>query len=159
MRGVALAPKLASVDFDLRGGEVLGIAGLLGSGRTELIEIVMERRAASAGTVSVDGAVIRRPRYRPMLRLGFGYTPESRKEDGIILLLGVDENTVMTDLAGVARHGMLSARAIQRHPRRGRAPASQGGDDAEPGRHLVRRRSAESRDRALDIRPIADSAA
>ena len=112
VRGIAAPPKLRSVDFDLHAGEVLGIAGLLGSGRTELIEIVLGLRAAEAGTIAVGGEVVRRPDYKAMLRRGFGYTPESRKEDGIVPLLGVDENTVLTDFGRVQRGGILSATAI-----------------------------------------------
>src|SRR5690606_29373125 len=59
-----------------------------------------------------DGRPIGRPGYRAMLRRGFGYTPESRKEEGIIPLLGVDENTVATDFSAVSTAGVLSARRI-----------------------------------------------
>jgi ABC-type sugar transport system ATPase subunit len=113
VRSVALAPKLKSIDFDLHAGEVLGIAGLLGSGRTELIEIIMGLRAARAGTVAVGDEIIRKPSFKGMMRRGFGYTPESRKEDGIVPLLGVDENTVLTDFRRVQRRGTLSAAAIE----------------------------------------------
>ncbi|MXN51555.1 ATP-binding cassette domain-containing protein [Shinella sp. AETb1-6] len=110
--GLALAPKLACVSFQLRQGEVLGIAGLLGAGRTELLQAIMGVRAYDSGTICVDGTDIRRPGYRAMLNRGFGYTPESRKEEGIVPLLGVDENTVATDFAAVSRRGILSARRI-----------------------------------------------
>jgi simple sugar transport system ATP-binding protein len=112
VRGLALPPKLQDISFELRQGEVLGIAGLLGSGRTELFEAIMGLRTPAAGTVAIEGIPAPQRNYRGMIRRGFGYTPESRKEDGIIPLLGVDENTVITDFRRVDRGGVLSATAI-----------------------------------------------
>ncbi|WP_411036551.1 sugar ABC transporter ATP-binding protein [Shinella sp. BYT-45] len=109
---LAFAPKLNSVSFQLRQGEVLGIAGLLGAGRTELLQAIMGVRPFDGGRIAVDGISVGRPRYRAMLERGFGYTPESRKEEGIVPLLGVDENMVATDFAAVSHHGILSARHI-----------------------------------------------
>ena len=109
---LALAPKLNSISFRLREGEVLGIAGLLGAGRTELLQAIMGVRPFERGRIAVDGKAVGRPSYRAMLKRGFGYTPESRKEEGIVQLLGVDENTVVTDFAAVSRRGVLSARRV-----------------------------------------------
>lgn len=109
---LSLPPKLSSISFKLHQGEVLGIAGLLGSGRTELLQSIIGVRSFDAGTVMVDGKPARRPNYRQMLDAGFGYTPESRKEEGIVPLLGVDENTVSTDFSAVSSYGVLSARRM-----------------------------------------------
>ena len=87
----------------------IGIAGLLGSGRTELLQAIMGVRAADHGEIHADGKPVTGARYRHMVERGFGYTPESRKEEGIVPLLGVDENTLVTDLAAVSRRGVLSA--------------------------------------------------
>ncbi len=109
---LALAPKLASVSFSLQKGEVLGIAGLLGAGRTELLQAIMGVRRFDAGDVLADGKSVKTAGYREMLRRGFGYTPESRKEEGIVPLLGVDENTLSTNFSGVSSSGVLSARRM-----------------------------------------------
>jgi simple sugar transport system ATP-binding protein len=111
--GLKLGPKLQSVSFELREGEVLGIAGLLGAGRTELLQSIMGVRRMDAGTISVDGAAIRRPHYRAMMGRGFGYTPENRKDEGIVPLLGVDENALATDFGAVSRRGILSSRLVR----------------------------------------------
>ncbi|WP_159013474.1 sugar ABC transporter ATP-binding protein [Acidisoma sp. S159] len=113
VEGIAMPPKLRNITFDLHAGEVLGIAGLLGSGRTELLEIVMGLRLQSAGSVRVRDEKIAKPSYKGMMQRGFGYTPESRKEDGIVPLLGVDENIVLTDFSRVTRGGVLSSAAVE----------------------------------------------
>ncbi|MBY3064655.1 sugar ABC transporter ATP-binding protein [Rhizobium laguerreae] len=112
VRNIALAPKLRSVSFQLKVGEVLGLAGLLGSGRTELLQAIMGVRSQDRGDVLVDGVAIKPGRYKQMISKGFGYTPESRKEEGIVPLLGVDENTLSTNFAGVSKRGILSAKLM-----------------------------------------------
>ena len=109
VRDLALAPKLSSVSFSLKKGEVLGIAGLLGSGRTELLQAIMGVRDFDAGDILAYGKSVKSVGYKEMIRRGFGYTPESRKEEGIVPLLGVDENTLSTDFSSVSRSGVLSA--------------------------------------------------
>ncbi|MDM9648621.1 sugar ABC transporter ATP-binding protein [Rhizobium sp. S163] len=112
VRNLALAPKLSSVSFHLKAGEVLGIAGLLGAGRTELLQAIMGVRRQDQGEVLVDGKSVRPGHYKRMLSRGFGYTPESRKEEGIVPLLGVDENTLATNFSGVSKSGVLSAKMM-----------------------------------------------
>jgi ABC-type sugar transport system ATPase subunit len=108
VKDLTLAPKLSSISFKLQEGEVLGIAGLLGSGRTELLQSIMGVRAFDSGTIAVDGKPVGTPGYKQMVSRGFGYTPESRKDEGIIPLLGVDENTLVTDFSAVSSYGVLS---------------------------------------------------
>ncbi len=112
VRDLALAPKLSSVSFHLKAGEVLGIAGLLGAGRTELLQAIMGVRRQDQGEVLVDGKSVRPGHYKRMLSRGFGYTPESRKEEGIVPLLGVDENTLATNFSGVSKSGVLCAKMM-----------------------------------------------
>ncbi|MCT4370791.1 sugar ABC transporter ATP-binding protein [Yangia mangrovi] len=115
---LSVHPKIADVSFSLRAGQVLGIAGLLGSGRTEILEAIMGVRPASGGSVSVDGKPISGRHFRKMKGLGFGFTPESRKDAGIVPLLGVDENTIATDWSSVTRSGVLQPGLIAEATRR-----------------------------------------
>jgi simple sugar transport system ATP-binding protein len=112
VRELTLAPKLTAVSFALRAGEVLGIAGLLGSGRTELLQAIMGVRRPDKGSVLVDGKAVQPGQYKRMISSGFGYTPESRKEEGIVPLLGVDENTLATNFASVSKRGILSSKLM-----------------------------------------------
>jgi simple sugar transport system ATP-binding protein len=118
VNGLTLPPKLDGVSFTLRRGEVLGIAGLLGSGRTELLKAVAGVAPPLSGTIAVDGAVVAHPDYPTMLGLGLALTPENRKDDGIVPLLGVDENTVLTRFDRVATAGILSWPRIAEATRR-----------------------------------------
>jgi len=99
------AGYLAPFDLELRHGEVVGLAGLLGSGRTETARLVFGAERADSGTASVEDEAIRLHSPRDAVRLGFGYCPEERKSDGIIADLTVRENIVLALQAklGIAR--------------------------------------------------------
>jgi len=114
VRGLRQAPKLKAIDFILRRGEVLGIAGLLGAGRSELLKAIVGLASFESGEILLKGKVVRRPDYADMLRRGVGYTPENRKEAGIIPDLGVDENTVLTNRSKVSVGGLLHWETIRR---------------------------------------------
>lgn len=108
VRGLVSRPKLSGVDFVLRRGEVLGLAGLLGAGRTELLRAVAGLAPIQGGTVAMNGRDLAGRSYVQRVRAGLGLTPESRKEDGILPLLGVDENIVAADFGRVTRLGVVS---------------------------------------------------
>lgn len=105
-------PHLHGVSLQLRRGEVLGIAGVLGSGRSELLRILAGIDAPEAGAVSVGAHEITGGGLRRALRCGIGITPENRKEEGIFPDLGVDENMVVSDWARVSKGGFLSPSRI-----------------------------------------------
>ena len=112
LQNVSLPPKIKNVSMTLYQGEVLGIAGLLGSGRTELLQIISGIDKPASGRMLVDGEDVTGIRYRGMLAKGFGFTPESRKEAGIVPMLGIDENVVATDFNAVSRYRVLSTSRI-----------------------------------------------
>ncbi|MCB1445210.1 MAG: sugar ABC transporter ATP-binding protein [Rhizobiaceae bacterium] len=117
VRDVVAPPRLSGVTFDLRKGEVLGVAGLLGAGRTELLRIIAGLDRQQSGHVVIHGRNVDGLNWHDRIGLGLGFTPESRKDDGIVPLLGIDENTVITNPAGVSRHGVLSSRLVARATR------------------------------------------
>ncbi|MBR0755483.1 sugar ABC transporter ATP-binding protein [Bradyrhizobium jicamae] len=86
---------IAPFDLELRHGEVVGLAGLLGSGRTETARLVFGAERADSGTASVEGKPIRLHSPRDAVQHGFGYCPEERKTDGIVAELTVRENIVL----------------------------------------------------------------
>ncbi|WP_407052036.1 sugar ABC transporter ATP-binding protein [Methyloraptor flagellatus] len=104
LRGYGRRTSVAPFDLDIRAGEVIGVAGLLGSGRTETAQLLFGIDEADSGTATVDGAAQRIASPRKAVSLGFGFCPEDRKTDGIVGDLGVRENII---LALQARRGWL----------------------------------------------------
>ena len=103
LRGFGAERRLHALDLDLHEGEVVGVAGLLGSGRTELARLMFGLDAADSGTLRVKGKAVRFTHPAQAVRLGLAFCPEERKADGIVGELSVRENIV---LALQARAGL-----------------------------------------------------
>ena len=100
-----VAPRTAQAHGrQLRAGEVLGLAGLLGSGRTELARLLFALDERDTGEISVDGRTVKLDNPAHALRLGLGFCPEDRKHSGIVADLSVRENIA---LALQARMGLM----------------------------------------------------
>jgi ABC-type sugar transport system ATPase subunit len=110
VRGLRRHGAFEDVNFDLHEGEILGIAGLVGSGRTELVRAIFGRDRLDAGTVEVDGYLVSRPTPAKMRRLGLGFLPEERKEQGLVLGMTIPENITLASLRKIARLGFISRR-------------------------------------------------
>lgn len=78
------------------------------AGRSELLKAIVGLTPFTEGELVLDGETLMAPNYAGMLKRGMAYTPENRKAEGIMPLLGVDENTVMTDSRAVSRYGVLN---------------------------------------------------
>jgi len=109
-RGLARAGALAPTDLCVAAGEVVGLAGLFGSGRTELVRLLFGADRASAGEVRVAGAPLRRPTPRRCVRAGLALCPEDRREEGIFPSLSVRENLVIVVQRALSRLGLVSRR-------------------------------------------------
>jgi general nucleoside transport system ATP-binding protein len=99
---------VAGVSFEVRAGEILGVAGVQGNGQTELCEALMGLRPASAGTVRLSGRDITTATPRQRIRDGIGYVPEDRQADGMVANFSVADNMVLDvyDRPTYARHGI-----------------------------------------------------
>ena len=111
-----VAPGVHGVSFDLRAGEILGLAGLVGAGRTEVARAIYRANRVQSGSVTVTGegspvAVTGNP--RTAMRSGVLMIPESRKEQGLLLGRPVRENVTLSTLTQISRAGM-----VQRGPER-----------------------------------------
>jgi ribose transport system ATP-binding protein len=105
---LASPPGLREASFSLRKGEVLGVFGLMGSGRSELVRALFGLDPRATGELSVFGRRCRSgesPSVR--LRRGLGYLSEDRKGEGLALALPVADNVTLTRLSSCSRHGVL----------------------------------------------------
>jgi len=109
--GIARKGVLAPVDLELHRGELLGLAGLLGSGRTETARLLFGADRADAGSVEVEGKRVRLANPRDAIAQRIGYCSEDRKHEGAILPLSVRENLI---LALQARQGIWRAIPMRR---------------------------------------------
>jgi len=98
---------LHDVSFEVRGGEVLGIAGLLGSGRTELLRAIFGLDKMDSGEVYVKGELMRDPTPLSMKAHNVGLTPEDRKRQGLVLLFSVQDNLTLASLNRFSSRGIL----------------------------------------------------
>jgi len=103
LRGVAQRGRVQPTDLSVRAGEVVGLGGLLGSGRTELAQLIFGLSTADEGELRVAGTSHRVDSTSAAVRLGMGLCPEDRKTDGIVAELSVRENI---SLALQARRGL-----------------------------------------------------
>jgi ribose transport system ATP-binding protein len=122
VRGLSRAGEFRDVSFDVRPGEVLGLAGLVGSGRSEIVETVYGARRADAGSVEVSGRRLRSGSVVTAVRAGLGLAPEERKSQGLLLDESVTRNITVSSLTRFARGGFLrfgaERAAAQAHARK-----------------------------------------
>jgi ribose transport system ATP-binding protein len=100
-------PMLQDINLVVRSGEIVGLAGLMGSGRTELAQVVFGARKFLSGSVSVDGRMVRRVRPRSAIDRGMGYLPEDRKDEGLVMELSVMHNTALASMRDRQRFGFI----------------------------------------------------
>ncbi len=108
------------VSFDVRAGEIVGIAGVAGNGQRELAEAIAGLRAARAGSVSIDGVLVLGRSPADIRTAGLGYVPEERMRDGAIAQFSVAENLILVDHSDPAfcQRGLLRPEAIREHATR-----------------------------------------
>lgn len=103
------------VSFQVEGGEIVGIAGVVGNGQSELINALLGLMVPVRGSITVGGVELVGRSPREHLAAGIGYVPEDRSHDGFIGTFSVAENLIL-DLAGrpeFSRHGVLSPNAVR----------------------------------------------
>ena len=102
------------VSLTVRRGEVLGIAGLVGSGRTELAETLFGLDPADGGEILIKGEPVRIESPSQAIRLGIGYVPEDRRQHGVVLDMPIAANTTLASLAAVSSKGLIDRAAERR---------------------------------------------
>jgi ribose transport system ATP-binding protein len=109
--GVSRAGVLSDIRFALHAGEVLGIGGLLGAGRTELARVIAGADSADSGVIAIHGQAVSLSTPRRAIGHGIGFLPEDRKHDGLVAGLTVERNIALPHEAALSRMGLLPRRA------------------------------------------------
>ncbi|MBT2397182.1 sugar ABC transporter ATP-binding protein [Streptomyces sp. ISL-100] len=111
VEGLAREGEFTALDLDIRPGEIVGLAGLVGSGRSEVLETIYGARKPTAGRVLVDGRPLRPGSVRAAVRAGIGLAPEERKAQGLLMLESVTRNVSVSTLSRFSRGGWLDRTA------------------------------------------------
>ena len=107
VRGLGRGGSFQDVDFDVRAGEVVGLAGLVGAGRTEVVRALFGADPYDTGTVEVAGVPLPRHDVVAAMDAGIGLVPEDRKGQGLVLDASVQENLGLVTLRGATRAGLV----------------------------------------------------
>jgi ABC-type sugar transport system ATPase subunit len=102
VRDLSLSGVFDSIDLDVAAGEIVGLAGLVGAGRSELLEALFGLRRAQ-GTIDVGGRAVAYRRPQQAVRDGVAFVPADRKRQGLVLQMSVRENLMMASTSRIAR--------------------------------------------------------
>ena len=103
VEGLSSPGRFENVSFSLRAGEILGLAGLVGAGRSEVAAALFGLDPRATGTIMVDGAPVNIPDPRAAMRMGFGLVPEDRKRAGLVLGMCALHNITLPFLERLSR--------------------------------------------------------
>ena len=101
--------KFVDISFDLRAGEIVGLAGLVGAGRTEIAEAIFGIERYDAGSVEVAGQPLRNGSPTAAMRAGLALVPEDRRQHGLVMDESIEHNVVLASLASVTRRGLIAS--------------------------------------------------
>ncbi|MFD0025617.1 sugar ABC transporter ATP-binding protein [Streptomyces sp. NPDC058382] len=117
VEGLTRKGEFAPVDLELRPGEIVGLAGLVGSGRSEILETIYGARRATAGRVTVDGRPLRTGSVRAAVAAGIGLAPEERKAQALLMLESVTRNVSVSSMSRFSRGGWVDRGAERKAAR------------------------------------------
>ncbi|WP_353554187.1 sugar ABC transporter ATP-binding protein [Paraburkholderia terrae] len=112
-RNLSAHPKVSDVSLDVHAGEAVGLAGLLGSGRTETMRLLFGADPAERGTVSINGKDVALKSPQDAIARGLAYLTEDRKAEGIVPDLSVRDNLTLVCLRTLSKHGIVDVKQQQ----------------------------------------------
>ena len=122
-RGIK-APGVDGIDLDVPAGQIVGLGGLVGAGRTELVRAIVGADLKTAGTVTItkNGQTKRVNSYRSAIAHGFAYVPEERRTDGLALTMTVADNVALPNRGKLSNFSVLLRAKIAQFTRRSPMP-------------------------------------
>ncbi|AUH50466.1 D-xylose ABC transporter ATP-binding protein [Chromobacterium sp. ATCC 53434] len=129
---------IEGITFDVRAGEVLGIAGLMGSGRSDILKTLFGAKRRAAGRVALDGEELKVAAPGDAIAAGLGFVPEDRKGRGLVLGMSLRENATLVHLDRYARLGVV-----------------RGADEARAVDDLIAQLRIRTRDAELDVKSLS----
>jgi len=117
VRNLSRAGVFSGISFDVRAGEIVALAGLVGAGRSEVARAIFGIDRFETGSVQLLGRDIPAGDTDRAIRLGMGFVPEDRRKQGLVMELSVARNTTLTLRRALARGGLIDSRAERRSAR------------------------------------------
>lgn len=118
VRNLGRGKAVRDVSFDLHRGEVLGISGLVGAGRTELLRLIAGADRPDSGEISIDGKPLALGNPRTAIAAGLGLLPEERKREGIIAGRSIRSNIALASMGKFSKGGFVDRRALNAESQR-----------------------------------------
>ena len=107
VEGLTSGKLFHDVEFEVRAGEVLGVAGLMGAGRTEIMQAIFGNLKKDSGKIYIDGEEVTIKNPRQAIKAGIGFVTEDRKTEGLLLEKSIAENIEIANLGKVSKGGVL----------------------------------------------------
>jgi ABC-type sugar transport system ATPase subunit len=127
VKSLASPGLFSDINLTVRAGEIVGVAGIVGAGRSEVVQAIFGLDPAATGTITVDGKLLQPGSIESALAAGVGLVPEDRKRQGLVLGLNCRENTSLATLPALSRLGWVNRAAehtlTQRYSQRLRVKA------------------------------------
>ncbi|MGM0522831.1 MAG: sugar ABC transporter ATP-binding protein [Bacillota bacterium] len=108
VENLSVAGLFKDISFEVKGGEILGVAGLMGAGRSEVVETIFGYRKKTAGNVLLDGKVVEIHHPSDAIKHGIGFISEDRKSKGLVVEFSVSDNLNLANLKALSRHGWMN---------------------------------------------------
>ena len=109
VEGLTHEKMFRDVSFSVRAGEVLGVSGLMGAGRTEIMQAIFGNLPVVSGKVFIEGKEVHIKNPKQAIEAGIGFITEDRKTEGLLLEKSIAENIELCNLGKVSRNGVISA--------------------------------------------------
>ena len=144
----------ADISFEVRAGEVVALAGLVGAGRSEVARAIFGIDRYDAGAVRLCGETLRTGSPTAAMSAGIGFVPEDRRQHGLVMEFSTADNIALASLRRLKRYGLLFASAEREFSlEMGQATPGQVRADLKPSGLALGRQSAEGRPREMALPP------